>query len=79
VQDLSVFGFVHTPTGGSCSLTQQASDNGDSSNQTAESPDCTAGVGLATTCVNVEILEQAPRRSDAVGGCTSEPFFGGGD
>ena len=79
VQQLEVFGFVHTPTGGSCSIAQQASDNADSSSQSSELADCTAGLGFFTDCTSGVIAGLSPRRTEPVGACTSAPFFGGGD
>jgi hypothetical protein len=83
VQQLEVFGFVHTPTGGTCSITQHASDNADSSTQSASSADCTAGVGFFTDCTSgeipeVELLVPTPAQ-ETTPACTSAPFFGGGD
>jgi len=78
VQQLEVFGFVHAPTGGSCSITQRASDNADSSSESAASPTCASGLGFSTDCTSGKIPElteylAAPLQQE-IGGCASQPF-----
>jgi hypothetical protein len=78
VQELLVLGFVHAPTGGSCSVTQRASDNADSSSESAASPTCASGLGFLTNCTSGQIPDltedlAAPLQQE-IGGCTSRPF-----
>lgn len=74
LQELSVFGFVHTPTGGTCSVTQRASDNADSTSASASSPACEGGVGLQSSCTSGEVPELAAPAQEPLGACESMPF-----
>ena len=72
VQQLEELGFVHAPTG-SCSVTQTARDNADSSSESASTQTCADGLGFATSCSTGETPELVPA-ADTVGACTSNPF-----
>ena len=72
-QSLDALGFVHTPSGGSCSVSQHVSNNADSSSASSSQPSCESGTGLESVCASggeaaAAVVEEGP------GFCESEPF-----